>query len=48
LFLACLLLWPGRARIANPGGLSGRLRECFIRKHSPKRSTPAEDHATLV
>jgi hypothetical protein len=27
----------GAGTIANPGGLSGRLCECFIRKHSQKR-----------
>jgi hypothetical protein len=32
----------GVGTIANPGGLSGRLCECFIRKHSQKRIPPVE------
>jgi hypothetical protein len=34
---ACVLCG-GTGSIPNPGGLSGRLCECFIRKHSQSRS----------
>jgi len=34
---ACVLCG-GTGSIPNPGGLSGRLCECFIRKHSHSRS----------
>jgi hypothetical protein len=37
----------GIGTIANPGGLSGRLCECYIRKHSAKPSPAAPEPAAL-
>ena len=39
---ACVLCG-GAGSIPNPGGLSGRLCECFIRKHSQGRSAGASN-----
>src|ERR1700688_2928142 len=37
----------GVGSIANPGGLSGRLCECYLRKHSAKPSPEAPEPAAL-